>query len=180
MKTLTQNVMIKSTVAPVGTLYVAFLLQTGLFARFALAGITPNLLLIVTALFGFFLGPKYGMMTGFFAGLMLDVYGGSYFGMYALIYTYIGLMNGLLSMVFYGDDIKLPVILVGGSDFVFGMIIYGSMFLLRGRNDTGFYVMNVMIPEAVYTTVVALFLYFPVRWLSNWIDRGGATGRIRT
>ena len=161
MKTLTQNVMIKSTVALVGTLYVAFLLQTGLFARF-------------------FLGPKYGMMTGFFAGLMLDVYGGSYFGMYALIYTYIGLMNGLLSMVFYGDDIKLPVILVGGSDFVFGMIIYGSMFLLRGRNDTGFYVMNVMIPEAVYTTVVALFLYFPVRWLSNWIDRGGTTGRIRT
>lgn len=179
MKTLIQNVIVKSVVGMAGTLYVAFLLQTGLFARFALAGITPNLLLVVTAMFGFFLGTKYGMVAGFMGGLMLDVYSGSYFGMYALIYTYIGLMNGLLSLVFYGDDIKLPLFLVGGSDFIFGLIIYASMFLLRGRNDTGFYVTNVMIPEAVYTTVVALFLYFPLRWLCSWIDQGGATGRVR-
>ena len=173
MKTLTQNTIVKSVVGMLGPLYVVFLLQTGLFARFALAGITPNLILIVTSMFGFFLGPKYGMAAGFLGGLMLDVYGGSYFGMYALIYTYMGLMNGLLSMVFYGDDIKLPLFLVGGSDFVFGMIIYGSMFLLRGRNDTGFYVMNVMIPEAVYTTVVALFFYFPLHQICRWIDQGG-------
>ena len=171
MQTL-QKMILKSAVAILGSLYVGFILQTGLFSRVALAGVTPNLMLVVVAMFGFQLGIKYGMITGFIAGLMLDTFCGSYFGMYALIYTYIGLLNGALSLVYFGDDIKLPLFLVGGSDFLFGMTIYATMFLLRNKSDLGFYVTNVMIPEAVYTTVVAIAMFFPLKWLCNWVDQG--------
>lgn len=47
----------------------AYLLQCTLFNHLELAGIKPNLILIVTASFGFMRGQKEGMLVGFFAGL---------------------------------------------------------------------------------------------------------------
>ena len=167
----------KSVVAILASTYIGYILQTGIFSRLSLAGVTPNLILIVTALSGFMLGPKYGMLCGFTGGLILDSFTGSYFGMFALIYTYIGLLNGSLSAVYYGDDIKLPLFLVGISDILFGLTIYASMFLLRDRNDFGFYMTNVMIPEAVYTMVVTLFFYFPLKRLCNWVEQVGTKQR---
>ncbi len=46
----------------------AYLLQCTLFNHLELAGIKPNLILIVTASFGFMRGQKEGMLVGFFAG----------------------------------------------------------------------------------------------------------------
>ena len=47
----------------------AYLLQCTLFNHLELAGIKPNLILIVTASFGFMRGQKEGMLVGFFAEL---------------------------------------------------------------------------------------------------------------
>ena len=51
----------------------AYLLQCTLFNHLELAGIKPNLILIVTASFGFMRGQKEGMLVGFFAGLITDI-----------------------------------------------------------------------------------------------------------
>ena len=34
---------------------------------------------------------------------------------------------------FYPDDIKLPMLLIGGSDLFYNLVVYFFMFLLRGR-----------------------------------------------
>ena len=115
--------LIRSAIAVFGALYIGFLLQTSFFPRIALAGVTPNIILIVTSMFGFLLGAKYGMITGFLGGLLLDIFCGSSFGMYALMYLYVGSLNGALAKIYYGDDIKLPLFLIGGSDFLLGMPI---------------------------------------------------------
>ena len=62
---------------------IAFLLQSTLFSRFTVAGITPNLLLIVVASIGFLSGRRRGLIAGFFAGLLFDVFFGSVYGLYA-------------------------------------------------------------------------------------------------
>ena len=64
---------------------VCFLLQTTLFQTLSLASISPNLLIVVTSAFGFMRGRKEGMWTGFFCGLLLDIFFGSVIGFYALI-----------------------------------------------------------------------------------------------
>ena len=46
-------------------LLAAYLLQSTVFPHLELAGIKPNLLLIVTAAFGFMRGPKEGMWKNF-------------------------------------------------------------------------------------------------------------------
>ena len=125
-----------------------------------MGGISPNLLIIVTAAFGFIRGQREGMYVGFIAGLLTDVlYGNGIVGLYALIYAFIGYLNGLFSRIFYPEDIKLPIFLIVISDLIYSFICYTLTFLLRSRLDLPFYLIHVIIPEMVYTALVTLIIY---------------------
>ena len=122
---------------------VCFVLQCSVFDSLSFAGIIPNLMIILTASFGFMRGEKEGLIIGFFCGLLSDVFFGSFLGFYALILMYIGYLNGKFSRIFYPEDINLPM----------------ALFLLRGRFHFWYYFTRVILPEALYTIVVTLFLY---------------------
>ena len=148
----------KLTVAVI--IIVCFLLQSTIFQALSFASISPNLLIIVTASFGFMRGKKEGLWVGFFCGLLVDVFYGSYFGLYALIYMYVGYMNGFFRKLFYPEDVKLPMILISASDFGYNLIIYLILFFMRGNFHLGYYLLNIIIPELIYTLVVTIVLYF--------------------
>lgn len=138
---------------------ICFLLQATVFARFTIASIRPNLLLIVTASFGFMRGKKEGMIVGFISGLLIDVFWGDILGFYTLIYTVIGYLNGFFKRLFYDEDIKLPLALIGASDLAYGMVIYFCYFLLQGNFDFLYYLLHIILPELVYTILITLVLY---------------------
>ena len=71
------------------------------------------------------------MIIGFFCGLLKDILGGNLLGFYALIYMLIGYGNGFFQRVFYDEDIKLPLALIAGSEFLYGMVIYVLLFMLK-------------------------------------------------
>lgn len=103
---------------------VCFLLQSTLFKALSIASISPNLLIIVTSSFGFMRGKKEGLMTGFFSGLCIDIFYGGTLGFYAMIYMYLGYVNGMFRKIFFPEDIKLPMILITASDFVCNLLVY--------------------------------------------------------
>ncbi len=156
----------------IGILIVAcFILQTSVFSNFQLAGLTPNIMLIITAFFGFMRGQKDGLLVGFISGLLLDLFFDSYFGIFALIYMLIGYLNGFFRRLLFGDDIKLPMLLVFISDILYGILNFLLLFLPRGRSSFLFYFMNIIMPEAIYTVIISFFLYFIVYHLNNWLDK---------
>lgn len=142
------------------TIIVCFLLQCTVFRALEIASVAPNLLIVVTASFGFMRGRREGLFVGFFCGLILDLMFGSTLGFHALIYMYIGFLNGYFKQIFYPDEIRLPIILIAVSDFCCNLTIYLILFLFRGRFDFGYYLLHTMIPELVYTMVVTIVLYF--------------------
>ena len=152
-------------------IYVCFLLQTSVFSRFQLASVTPNVLVCVVSTYGFMKGRKYGILIGFFTGILLDVFSGSLFGMYALIYMYIGLLNGMFRKQFFGDDLRLPMILIGTSDLIYGIVTYLFLFAIRSQYDFSYYLLNIILPEVVYTLLVSIFVYYLILHLNNWVDK---------
>ncbi len=138
---------------------ICYLLQTTVFSALSFASISPNLLIIVVSAFGFMRGKKEGLYIGFFCGLLLDIFGGSILGLYALLYMYIGYLNGYFRKMFYPEDLKLPMLLIAGSDLGYNLFIYFFLFLFRNRYDFQYYVLNLMLPELVYTMVITIFLY---------------------
>jgi len=150
-----------------------FLIQTCFGKVFSIGEITPNLMIIFVFSWGFLNGKKHGLVMGFFCGLLVDLFFGyeGVVGFTALIYMYVGFLNGFLHEVFYGDDIKFPMVLVAISDFVYNFIYYIFMFLLRNKIDVKFYMGRIIIPELIYTTIVAIFVYKILFVLCRLLDK---------
>lgn len=140
-------------------IFICFLLQSTVFQSLDFGGIVPNLLIVLTASFGFMSGDVAGLIIGFICGLLCDICYGDVIGFQALIMMYIGYLNGKFSGIFYPEDVKLPLALIVLSDFSFGVVNYFLLFLMRGRLDFPFYLKTIIIPEVIYTTIVTLLLY---------------------
>ena len=149
---------------------VCYLLQSSVFQTISFASITPNLMIVIVSAFGFMRGKKEGLWIGFFCGLILDIFTGSVIGFYALLYMFIGYVNGFFRKLFYPEDIKLPMLLIAGSDVVCSLIIYFFMFLFRGKFQFGYYLWNIILPELVYTMVVTIFLYFIILKINQKLE----------
>ena len=147
-----------------------FVLQSTVFKSIAFGGIIPKLMNVLTASFGFMRGEKAGILFGFFCGLLADIFFGSVIGLYAMIYMYIGYANGKFNMIFYPEDIKLPLALIFVSDMAYGLLSYIILFLMRGRFHFTYYLIHIILPEMVYTIVVTLIFYPFLLWINKKLE----------
>ena len=138
---------------------ISFLLQSTLFVKLKFGAVSPNLMLVVTSSFGFMRGRKSGIAVGAISGLLVDIFCGQLLGFHTLLYTVIGYLNGSFERLFYDEDIKLPIVLISASEFLYGICIYVFVYMLQGDFAFGTYLFSIIIPELVYTILVTLILY---------------------
>lgn len=152
------------------TIIICFLLQSTLFKTLSFSSISPNLLIVVTAAFGFMRGKKEGLFVGFFCGLIMDIFFGSILGFNALVYMLIGYTNGIFKKIFYPEDVKLPIGLIAASDFISCLVTYFVQFFSRGRFEFGYYFVHIILPELVYTLILAVVIYFILLKVNQWLE----------
>ena len=162
--------MLRKVVLTISVLLL-FMLQCTLFKVLSLASVSPNLLLIITFAAGFMRGKKEGMYVGLFCGLLLDLFFGKVIGFQALLYMYIGFINGIFNRVFYDEDVTLPIGLLCASDFIYNFVCYVFAFLIRNRLDFGYYLIHIILPEMLYTVIIMLIFYRPMLWANHKIEK---------
>ena len=150
---------IKRTVLYILVILACFILQTTVFQTLSIGSIVPNLLLIATISFGFMRGKITGIWTGFFCGILKDLFYGNLLGFYALVYLCIGYGAGCCTKIFYDEEIRVSMFLVAAGDLIYGLAVYGFQFLMRGRIEIFFYLRRIIIPEAIYTVLITVILY---------------------
>ena len=138
---------------------ICFLLQSTILKKLAIGNICPNLLVIITASFGFMRGTKSGMYVGLTCGLFMDLFWGGLLGFHMLLLVMIGSFNGSFQRLFFDDDIKLPIGLIAVSELSYGIAVYFFSYMLQGDFSFGTHLFHVIIPELVYTILVTLVLY---------------------
>ena len=141
------------------TTVVCFLIQSTVLHLISIGSITPNLLLILCVSMGLMRGRKVGLWTGFFSGFLIDLFYGSVFGFYALIYMYAGFFSGYAFRIYYDDDIKVPMVLTAIMDLLYNLAVYGLQFFLRGRLGIFKYLYRIIIPEIFYTVFLTMIVY---------------------
>ena len=152
-------------------IFISFLLQTAVLPRLLPLHVIPNLLIILTASSGFMKGENVGITVGFFCGLLYDAFFGGVIGFHALLYTYVGFLNGKFSRVFYPEDVKLPLALITISDLTYSLTCYVFLFLIWGKLDFPYYFLHVILPEMIVTLIATLFLYPLFLKLNEWLLR---------
>ncbi len=149
---------------------LSFVMQSTVFQALSLASVSPNILLIITSSLGFMRGEKEGLFVGFLSGLLMDIFFGQLFGFYALLYMFIGYGSGLFHMMFYDEDIKMPMIWIALSELVYGLSVYFFMFLMRSKFEFVYYFNHIILPELIYTVVLTILMYRPIRRYNDWVE----------
>lgn len=149
-------------------------MQCTLFSGiFSIGGITPNLVLMFTCIVGYMRGRTSGLFTGFFGGLLIDIMHGEIIGFTALTFMAAGFFNGLYHKEYVKEQLVFPISICALCSLLFGIMNYITGFLVRNRLDFGYYLVHVILPETVYTSVLTIFAYIAVYYINRKLDTSG-------
>lgn len=75
------------------TFIFIYLIQANFFIWFNIAGVKPNLFIILALLIGIFIGKVYGLSIGIILGLCLDLFIGRAFGINGIVLGIAGILR---------------------------------------------------------------------------------------
>lgn len=144
------------------------LLQTAVFPMLTIYGIIPDIMIIVVVAIAYSGGRIQGMLCGVVSGLFLDFSLGSVLGLNALVYMLIGCFTGYVNKIYSPREYSIPLVMIGGFEFTYGVLYYFCNFFMRGRFNMGFYMLRYTLPTVVYTLLVAVILYKIFNQIAVW------------
>lgn len=139
--------------------FTAYLLQVSILGPIGLPGAPPDLVLIVVAALALVFGPMGGSITGFGAGLLVDVLPPSdhLIGRYALVYCLAGYLVGMLREPARTSALASLLVVIAAS--VFSILAYAGIGVLLSDPRVTSQQLAGAVPLAVlYDAVVAAFL----------------------
>ena len=154
----------------IGLMVLAFTIQICVFPQIAFLSAAPNLLLTLTFICAFIEGKEMGMLYGFVAGLLMDLFYSGPFGFYTLFFVNMGYINGICTKYYYEDYITLPLILSLVNELAYNGYIYVFSFLIRNRLDIAYYFWEIILPETIFTVVATLLLYRSVLFTNRRLE----------
>ncbi len=121
-------------------------------------GESPMLLTVCAVSIALFEGDIVGMWFGMAAGLLIDAGSTAPFGFYGLVNLAICYGCGLLVMYLMRNNIVTSVLL-GFAAAVTASVV--QWIFLAGTHDILYFIPNILLPRAVYSTVtMPVFFYF--------------------
>ena len=136
-----------------------FVLQTTLFKYIEIFGVIPDTMIILVVCYAVLRGDIEGSIFGFFAGLLVDLTYPQHIGFFALQGALVGYFCGKVYRDFYQENYLIPLLLTFAAMIFCGLTFYILNFLLLARTEFFRYVYLIIIPETIYTMVLALPLY---------------------
>ena len=162
------------------SIIILYVLQCTVFATYwRLGGVSPSLVLMFACIVGFMRGRTSGLFVGFFGGLLVDIMRGEIIGFTALMYMFAGFFNGLFHKEYAKDQLLLPITLIAGCDFLYGITTYVTGFFVRNRLHFVFYLRKIIIPEIIYTLIVTIFAYILVYYINKKLDQLGKKREVK-
>ena len=160
----------KRKLCELGIIILFYLLQVSLCRVIAIGGVSPNLMIILPILFGYYNGSKEGIYVGFCSGIMYDLFFTDLLGFTALMITLIGFFSGLLCNRYEEGNFVIPIILTAGSVMFYEFFVFIGNFLLHNRLILSYFMSRIILPEIIYTVIVMLILYKPLQLLNKVLD----------
>ena len=89
-------------------------MQTIFFSHFTIAGIMPNIFVILMLYIGLYTGRAMGVIYGIIYGIFLDMWIGKSLGLTSIALALIGLISGMFDKTLSKDN-RITVLLMGVS-----------------------------------------------------------------
>ena len=159
---------LKKTLSILGiilTFFILYFLQINFFNWFNIAGIKPNLFVVLILCIGLFINKEVAIIFGFIIGIYLDFLTGKQIGISAIIYALIGFLGGYFDKNFSKESKITILLMVAGSTIIFETIVY---FYTIARNQIPLQLLGfikIMLIEVVFNVLLTIILYPLIRKL---------------
>lgn len=158
---------IKRILTGIVAVFLFFLIQSSVLKGLAYSGALPNLLLILTVSYGYLRGERAAMVTGFFCGLLLDIFGMNVLGFYALIYVYLGYLAGLCHSWYEPMDFRIPLAMIFTGDLSVLLLQFLLFFVLNRDFGFRYFLMGKALPELAATMIISVGVYPLLLWIEE-------------
>ncbi|HVF18849.1 MAG TPA: rod shape-determining protein MreD [Mycobacteriales bacterium] len=152
------------------SIFTAVLIQTTVLSRLGFLGAQPDLVLVVIVCFALTDGPGVGMVSGFGAGLLLDLLSDHTLGLLALILCAVGYASGIVRAYLDRLAITTPMLFVGVATAAAGLAFAALLTLLGDPRITAPTVFRSVTLAALYDVVLTPFVFAAVSALSGRRD----------
>ncbi len=128
--------------------------QASFVATLSVAGVPPDLPMIVTVFWALRRGPEAGCLAGFLAGLLQDLSGGSLVGVQALSKALVGFGMGLGArrLLVANPLVQVPGLVV--LTIAEGLFRFALLQLFHYPASLGAMLVDVILPQALYNGAV--------------------------
>lgn len=142
----------------VAIIVVSFIIQTSLFNFFNILGTTPNLSLIIVVIFSLMTNGITGGILGIITGVMYDAMIYDVFGIYTLIYFFIGSIIGTYSNDILRENYAAYTTITALSTIVSHFLLYIILFFMKYRVGIAGNILSSILIEIVLNTVLVIFV----------------------
>lgn len=141
---------------------VILILQTTVMETVAIAGIKPDLVMLLVVLNGFLLGPREGAFLGFAGGIVEDLFTGSYIGLNALSKMAAGYLAGAAGERLYRENIPIATIVTFFTSLAGLSVNYLLLLYLDIYVSPLYAFFGVALPGSAYTALLAPFVFWRI------------------
>ena len=162
------------------TFYIIYFLQTNFFSWFNIAGVKPNLYIILILCIGLFIGKNIAMIIGFIIGIYLDILTGKQIGITSIMYIIIGFLGGYFDKNFSKDSKITILLMVAGCTVIFETVvyIYTSVRNLIPLQMWGF--IKILLIEVLFNVLLSIILYPLIRITGEFFETAFKKTKILT
>lgn len=174
---------LKKTIINLILIVIALLiyyLQSNFFSWFNIAGVMPNLFVVLTLFIGLFSNRTMGTAYGIGIGLVLDLLLGNQIGIYAVTLGMIGFLAAIFDKNFSKDSRMTIMFMVLGSTIIFEGFNYLLHYIFLGINVEIINFILILIMEVIYNLLLTIILYPLIQKFGYYIENEYKGNKILT
>ena len=136
-----------------------YLLQANFFTNFKIAGVMPNIFIILMLYIGLFMGRGPAIAYGIVLGMLVDIFIGRKLGISSIMLAIVGTISDLFDKNFSKDSRITVMAMVGITTIIYELGAYILSYIILGINMEIFAFIKILLIEVLYNIILAIILY---------------------
>lgn len=149
---------------------IIYYLQSNFFTWFNIAGIKPNLFVILALFIGLFANRTMGTIYSIVIGLIADFLIGNKIGITAVSLGMVGFLAGVFDKNFSKDSRMTIMIMVAGATLFFEALKYLLNYMFLSTSIEIFNFIVILIVEIIYNIIITIILYPLIQKFGYYIE----------
>ena len=162
------------------TAILIYILQANFFSWFNIAGIMPNLFVILILFIGLFATRTMGGMYGLVVGLFLDFIIGTKIGIYSVGLGLIGFLAAIFDKNFSKDSRMTIMVMVVVATAIFEVLSYLLNYVFVSINIEILNFVKILLVEIVFNLILTIIIYPLIQKFGYYIENEYKGNKILT